>query len=769
MTPISWTGLIIRQQTEDGHIDIARVVHDDAQAGRYYAIPFPERTLDGKRYKHHIQGITAASRQALVEQLGPDPGQKSLVQFVPDGLQRYSEALLREMAADPNRKDRRDIQRSLQVMDTQWAWIEPYVVGALIDGLLDDRAVNEFAATRAKQIGVKAKRIKQAILRYVLMGQIKTALLPRWDRCNQFGTPKMPRADADGKVTGRAGRKNMAARNGFNDRAGIALPQATRRVLQSGWRKFKKRGVSAKHAYALTLGAYFPESVEKTKDGLRLKLMPPGTIPTIHQFRRHGPGKNPAMSATRINLGAHRYARNERPLTGKASDGLVAACQRGFIDSTPEDQNLVSAADPMVSMPQSYNSKVVEAYTGYIGGFYSSFERPSTMTALLSLAHAEQDKVAFCARYGVTITPELWLPLTLQWVTGDNGEAKSEKGIHALTASEISVEFVQAYAAELKGPVESAHHVVASGAGHLMAGSSQGRRHERGDRNPTKDACQTHEAYMEAAIRKILYHNNVEPVDHLLTNEMRRDKVKPTRAAVLQWLIKEGYVATAPTATHILRTHCLPLLKGVMTRDGVRVFDPRSGKNERLVPHLRYSSQALHESGLTDMGRNGRQNVSVHIDPSHLGIAWLAVGELIEMTVQHKDPEVANLTLLEWLQITDSDRLNIWLDEHHRIEVLANDGQRLYDSNKAARARKRKAEREAAKAGGARAARKTKPEAGAEAIEAERLRQLGCDSAAASGQPATSSASAKPGQADASANDRAYDAIVAARLRAANT
>ena len=57
----------------------------------------------------------------------------------------------------------------------------------------------------------------------------------------------------------------------------------------------------------------------------------------------------------------------------------------------------------------------------------------------------------------------------------------------------------------------------------------------------------------------------------------------------------------------------------------------------------------------------------------------------IEMAVQHKDPEVANLTLLEWLQITDSDRLNIWLDEHHRIEVLANDGMRLYDSNKEAR------------------------------------------------------------------------------------
>jgi hypothetical protein len=767
VNPLNWTGLVIREHTEDTYLDIARIVHDDPETGRYYSIPFPAKSPDGKRYKHHIQGVSATSRQALSEQLGPDAGQRSLVQFVPEGLQRYSEAMLREMAADPKRKDRRDIQRSLQMMDMQWAWIEPHVAGASIDWHLDDRAVNAFAAARAPQAGVKPKRIKQTLLRYVLGGQMMTALLPRWDRCNQLGKPKLPRANTEGKVTSRAGRRNMGVRNGFDDRAGIALPEDMRRILRSGWRKFKKRGVSAKHAYALTMGAYFPESVERTRDGLRVKLLPPGTIPTLHQFRRHGPGKNPAMSATRINLGKHHYARNERPLTGKANDGLVAACQLGFIDSTPEDQNLVSAADPMVLMPQSHNSKVVEAYTGYIGGFYSSFERPSTMTALLSLAHAEQDKVEFCARYGVTITPEEWVPLRLKTVEGDNGEAKSEKGIHALTTSEISLQFAKAYAAELKGPVESAHHVVASGAGHLMAGSSQGRRHERGDENPAKDACQTHEAYMTAAIQKILRHNNIEPADHLLTNEMRRDKVKPTRAAVLQWLIKEGYVASAPTDTHTLRTHCLPVLKGVLTRDGVRVFDPRKDKDGRFVPHLRYSSKALHASGLTDIGRNGRQSVFVHLDPSHVGTAWLAAGGLIEMVVQHKDPEVANLTLLEWLQITDSDRLNIWLDEHHRIEVLANDGLRLYDSNKEARARKRQAEQDAAKAGAPRKARKTKAEAGAEAIEAERLRQLGCSGATPTGQSAGGKDVAEPA-ASASANDRAYDAMVAARLRAAN-
>jgi len=443
----------------------------------------------------------------------------------------------------------------------------------------------------------------------------------------------------------------------------------------------------------------------------------------------------------------------------------MAACQLAFIDSTPEDQNLVSQADPTVLMPQSYNTKVVDGYTGYIAGFYSSFERPSTLTSLAALYHAEQDKVEYCRRYGVLITPDQWIPVAFKLARGDNGEGKSEEGIHAMTGAEITAEFTRSYAAEMKGPVESTHNVVARGAGHLMAGSSQGRRPQRGDENPAKDACQTHDRYMHAAIRKILYHNNVEPVPHLLTLEMRRDDVAPTRGSILQWLIKKGYVASMPTDRHTLRSRCLPWLKGVIQRDGIRVFDPRPGQ-ERLIKHLRYSSDALHAAGLTDIGKNGRASCRVHIDPSHLGKAWVACDGTIEVELQTKDPEMANLTLLEWLQITDSEKLSLFLDEHKRIEVLANDGKAIYDSNKEARAAKRKAEREAAEAGKKPKDKPNKREAGDTAIEQERLRRLGLGPG---DQPATSATSVPFGGLSVGAGANDDDYMAAARKRAAKT
>ncbi|WP_144289779.1 hypothetical protein [Ideonella sp. A 288] len=130
----------------------------------------------------------------------------------------------------------------------------------------------------------------------------------------------------------------------------------------------------------------------------------------------------------------------------------------------------------------------------------------------MSIAHAATSKVPFCKRYGIQIAEEDWLALYMRRLRSDNGGAKSEAGIEGLTRAEISVEFVESYAAERKGTPESKHQMLNRTAGHQMAGSTQGDRHRRGDVDPAKDACRTHGEYMYHAIKAILYHNNVQRV-----------------------------------------------------------------------------------------------------------------------------------------------------------------------------------------------------------------------------------------------------------------
>ena len=467
-------GHVIRRHTEESFEDLGRIIHVDEALRGYWWIPFQEKDIHKRRLKHFIKAPKfeeAADPKAEINR-----EDVSLIPYVEDGLPRIPLATLKEMAESKLRPDRRNLKNSIAAMELQWSWIEHLVVGSSIETLLNEETVTAYALSTARAVQVDPRRIVRAVRAYLLGGCMKEALLPRWDRCNPPGKSKLPRTDANGIPLKRAGRKNIGVQNGYAHLAGIALGIGDREKLRKGWKKYKiGKQISVKQAYALTMAEFYGSEVDITAERKTVVLNPAGSIPTLQQFRRHGPGKDPALSAKRINLGAHRFARNERPLTGTTRAGLVAAAQCGQIDSTSDDQNLVSPADRTVRMPQSHNVKVIESYTGYILGVHSGFERPSTMTSLLAIAHAASDKVAFCARYGIEITEEQWLARQLRRVLADNGELKGEAGIETLTSSQASLEFAQAYGAELKGQVESSHHSLSRAGGHQLAGSTQGK------------------------------------------------------------------------------------------------------------------------------------------------------------------------------------------------------------------------------------------------------------------------------------------------------
>jgi hypothetical protein len=205
----------------------------------------------------------------------------------------------------------------------------------------------------------------------------------------------------------------------------------------------------------------------------------------------------------------------------------------------------------------------------------------------------------------------------------------------------------------------------------------------------------------------ILFHNNEERVERLLTLEMRAEHVEPTRASILKWMLKKGYVTTEPANMSMLRAMCLPALKAVLTRKGIHVFDPRSNE-ERLIPHLRYSSKALQATGLMDCGNSHRQDAIVHINPSAIGKAWLSYRGMVELELQTHDVELETLTLREWLEITDRDRLSRFLTGHKRLSLKANGAIERYDSNEQAQRIKAEHEKNAAALGRAQSAKPSK-------------------------------------------------------------
>lgn len=744
MNPQIKPWMVVSRLKEGASEDIGVIADVNKSAGTYTWAPYPQKSKSGRRTRHHLRPATHEDISAL--QLQIDEHQVALREQTHVGLQAMSVAEVEEIAGDANHPQSSSYQTAMQIMREQWAWIEAYVkrAGAGIDALLNRTAVCAYARSAAEKHKVDQGRVVRALRAYLIGGMRQEALLPAWGRCGAPGRPRLPRTDSNGKHTTRPGRRNPAARNGSIEHLGVVSTDDVRTRLRLGWRQFKtSKKVSVEKAFALTLAKYWADRVEVTDKGRRITLLPIEQLPTLDQFRHHGPANDKKLSARRINIGEHRWDRDHRQQYGSERSRLMAAGQCASIDSTSDDQNLVLSIDRLARLPSSWNTKVRESYTGYIASFYSGFERPSTMTSLIAIAMAGESKVEFCARYGVTITDDEWLSLNFRRIRADNGEIKSEKGIDAMTASEVSMEFVKAYAAERKNGVESTHFQLQVGATHELPGSTQGQIRQRGDEDPAKDACLTHAEYMHHAIRWILYHNNVQRVEHLLTLEMRRDKVEPTRAAILKWMIANAYVVSdSPNMTQIRRL-CLPRLRAKVSAKGINIFDPTS-KDTRYIPNLTYNSGALRETGLTDQGL--AQDVWVHLNPNHLGKVWLLHREgLIEADLQTHDAELADLSLCEWLQIAESDRLERYLTGGKRLEVLANDGTARYDSAKeakAARARQLKKETDSPPA-----RKMTKPEAAAKQAELDQRERLGL-----SGLPMATSAN---GATDQSFDDEA--------------
>jgi hypothetical protein len=220
----------------------------------------------------------------------------------------------------------------------------------------------------------------------------------------------------------------------------------------------------------------------------------------------------------------------------------------------------------------------------YIFGVHLGFENVASMTALLAILHAAEDKVDFCARYGIHIEPDDWLATTFHRHPVDNGEVKGSDAMAALQEAEAGAQFGPAYVALNKSPLESNHKVTQVRLDHRTPGSTMGRIRERGEPSRAELARLNFHEYMALLIKDILYHNNEEIIE-LPTLEMRRAGVEPTRRGVILWMQQNGYVASTPRNLDVLRVRCLPSLRGVIHQDGVHVLDPTT-KTRRLIPNL---------------------------------------------------------------------------------------------------------------------------------------------------------------------------------------
>jgi hypothetical protein len=722
----SLKGKVIRIHGDNGHTDLGRIIYDYVENDDVLYIAFPSspekafgevnstagaKVPKNEKRKSAYLGMPRRLRRATIPLLGGGKS-VSLVDFTPPAEWLLPDDQLKKEATSLE-KNRRNLPQWLKHREQQKELIEPITSEFGEFELLELGLLQELVHARSKTLGyATTKKVRQTVLRFLLGCGHPNALLPNWGEIGGKGTDKFTK-----KKTGAPSRRRSlphAAPEHVSD-------EHDRRKLKEGYRKHKRKRVSNHVAYLRTMEEYWPgnEAVVHRSER-KYFLLPANQRPTEAAFRW---AARSLRSASRINMGELVHRAVKRALMGSRADGVVAVGQLGVIDCTSEDQTLVSAVNCLKVLPSSNRTLVVDVKSEYILGIYCGFEHPSTLTSLLAILNCAADKVSFCAQHGVYISVGDWHSRVPKRIRADNGELKSEQGIKTMTASEVGLEFVRSYAGDMKSLVEATHLMMHRHFDHHVAGSTQGRAKERGEPAREEEACRTFEQNMKYVIEAVLYINNEQPVPQLLTVEMRKDGVQPTRRSIYEWCVDKGYVTSEPIDMDTLRAHCLPKLKAVIHRDGIHVFDPRDER--RLIPGLVYVGAWLAESGLCERATRGRIPCELQLDPQNISEAFVTREGLRELSLKTTDPLVKELTLFEYLQMTDEDKDVVdamQSDQESRDAFFHSSNQ---DANKAAKAAKAQALAEAGNAKPSRGAGYEKRKNLDDELSRRRLNSLG--------------------------------------------
>jgi hypothetical protein len=681
---------LVRVHTEDGYTDVGRVVWiqksrsiNDATNGddrSYWYIEFPVphtpkgRSSPRKRFYIKLPVVAslaqadASMRQGLVTFVKSEPRSELLL--------TDEQLSAKVSSAGLPRPSRRDLTKWKLYRDAALAAIEPILNKYSAEDLFEGGKLRATAIDRSKQIARNARRVatkitaqqdtkdtgvsqgkslpkfsrvlsekglEQLVLRFFLYGATPNALLPHWFDSGAPGSVKF-----------------SSVRTGAPDRNRTARPPRTPetlRLLLKGRKKYKKPGVSEHSAYIDTMEEWWPQSVRYESPSKKVvTLLPEDQRPTEWEFRHAAKSQRATLSPERVDRGEIAFENTHWVRRGLSTDGLVAVGQVGVLDATSEDYNPVSLASPLLVLPTSWRTIVVDGLFGYIFGVYRGFEHGGTIPGLMAILHAAEEKAPWARPFGFELADDQWLSICFKRVRGDNGDLKSELGFATLGASEVSLEITRSYTPRLKS-VETKHKTLHRLADHSDPGSNRGRKRPPGGLHPI-----SHTNFVDGwppVIRAILHHNNEVPTPHLLTAAMRRAGVKPFRKEIVLWCKKEGFFSEDLDLTP-MRAACLPALSAKASVNEIEVWDPRQIIGRRKIPQMLYWGEWMASDAWRTMARRGDPCV-VQMNPAKVSEAFINFDGLKALCLLHVDPERQSLTLADWLAITDDDALTLFL------------------------------------------------------------------------------------------------------------
>lgn len=361
--------------------------------------------------------------------------------------------------------------------------------------------------------------------------------------------------------------------------------------------------------------------------------------PSFYQFRYFYRKTRNMQNYYISRDGLTNYQRNNRPLIGESVREFAPVVGVGMLDATVCDIYLVNDSGELVGRP--ILTACIDAYSSMCCGYSLSWEGGVYSLRGLML-NVIADKVAWCERFGISISREDWdcdsVPGVL--VTDMGSEYKSEN-FEQIAELGVTVVNLPAYRPDLKGPVEKFFDLVQdSFKNHLKGkGVIEPDYQERGAHDYRKDACLTMTDFEKIILRCIIYYNSQRIVDGFsYTDDMISAQVRPFASCIWNWGKTQAGANLIDVSQRELMLTLLPRTAG------------RFGRTGLTVNNLRY-----HSGGYTERYLSGG-TVTVAYNPEDVTNVWVIEnGVYTEFTVIGSRYE--NKELAEVIEIRTGQRL----------------------------------------------------------------------------------------------------------------
>lgn len=277
-----------------------------------------------------------------------------------------------------------------QRRDASWALILPLVHAQPEIYYEHERATR--VADVAGQAGSNRFTLYRLLRRYWQRGMVPNALLPDYANSGGRGKTKAPSVK----------KRGTPVQYGI---AGINVSAEMRELFRASLQRYfvKNKKMSKNSCYERCLREFFSKTVVCSETG-RPKLVLVDDRPSLRQFSYWMAKDNDPLALDRKRRTPRVYDMDRRGLLSSSRVEVEGPADRFQIDATTADIYLVSRFDrrKIVGRPTIY--VVVDVFSGLIVGLYIGFEHPTWLGAMMALANAAADKVAWCAQFGIEIT-----------------------------------------------------------------------------------------------------------------------------------------------------------------------------------------------------------------------------------------------------------------------------------------------------------------------------------------------------------------------------